>query len=229
VVSTGVRRRSFNVLVALCVASCGACGAAPSRPIAATSGKPSASRDGHIVPSNIRRLRPEFPPGYEVTDVPEARSPLGYWGFGNRWTADPAQCAALADPVAGDAPAQGLAGSGRGGIVYAVVATAASPLDRGLVAQCTRWSITGGRASATVDLVPAPEIGGAPTVGMSTAVRTVVEGGTETDAQIQTLSAYLGEYVAFVVVVTDPGAPQNQLPPDFGAELLAKVVAALRG
>ena len=40
---------------------------------------------------------------------------------------------------------------------------------------------------------------------MVTAIRTIVEGGTETDLHATTTTAYLGEYVAFVTVVTDPG------------------------
>ena len=225
-VSTGVRPRPFNVLVAVCVVSCAA---APPGPALSASPQQSASRENHVVPSNIRRLRPAFPTRYEVTDVPAARSPVGYWGFGADWTADPAQCVALGNSIAGDEPSQGLAGSGPGGIVYAVVGHAVSPLDPGLVAECSRWSISGGRTSATVDVVPAPEIDGTPTVGMRTAVHTVVEGGTETDSRIQTVTAYLGDYVVFVVVVTDPGALQDPLPPELAATLLVKAVATLRG
>lgn len=181
-----------------------------------------------MTPSNIRRLRPAFPSGYEVTDVSGARSPAGYWGFGADWTADPGQCASLAAPVTGNTQSQGLAGSGPGGIVYVAVA-AAEPLNPGVVAACSHWTMIGGRTSATVALTPAPDIDAVPTVGMSTAARTVVEGGTETDSESQTVSAYLGDYVAYVVVVTDPGAPQPPLAPDFAATLLAKAVAALRG
>jgi len=41
--------------------------------------------------------------------------------------------------------------------------------------------------------------------------------------------AYLGDNVAFVVAVTDPGAPHPQLDAGFAASLLRKTVAALRG
>ena len=184
-----------------------------------------------MTPTNIRRLRGAFPAGYEVADVSGGRSPADYWGFGAEWTADPPQCAALAKPVTGDAPPQGLSGSGAGGIVYAVVAASSPPpvLDPGVVAECPQWSAAGGRTTATVELAAAPDIDGVPTVAMTTATHTVVEGGTETDAQIATDAAYLGDYLVFVVVVTDPGSTSPPLRPDFAATLLAKAVATLRG
>jgi hypothetical protein len=226
--ATAVSPRWFNVLASLCVASCAATpqGAATSRQTT-----PSSARGAHVTPANIRRLRSAFPPGYEITDVVGAQSPVGYWGVGAQWTADPPQCAALGNPVRGDAPPQGLAGSGPGGIVYAVVATSeTSPLlDPGVVADCSRFTITAGRTSATVDLVTAPKVDGAPTLGMSTAARTVVEGGTETDSAIETVTAYLGHDLVFVVVVTDPGATHPPLPPEFAGTMLVKAVATLRG
>jgi len=39
----------------------------------------------------------------------------------------------------------------------------------------------------------------------------------------------LGEYVAFITVVTEPGSPNPALGQDFAAELLVKTVSALRG
>ena len=65
--------------------------------------------------------------------------------------------------------------------------------------------------------------------GLSTATTTVVEGGTETRSHADTFIAYLGDYVAFVTVVTDPGSPDPALGQDFAAELLVKTVSALRG
>jgi hypothetical protein len=216
------------VLMVICVAGCAG---APSDAPLRSSGETAASRDVAVTPANIRRLRSDFPAGYEVADVSGGRSPADYWGFGGPWTADPPQCAALADPVAGDAPPQGLSGSGAGGIVYAVVAASSPPpvLDQGVVADCPQWSASGGRTTATVESAVTPHIDGVPTVGMTTATRTVVEGGTQTQAQIHTATAYLGDYLAFVVVINDPGSTSPSLPPDFAATLLVKAVATLRG
>lgn len=64
---------------------------------------------------------------------------------------------------------------------------------------------------------------------MATASRTIVEGGTATDLHATTATAYLGEHVAFVTVVTDPGSGPSELPPDFASTFLTQTVAALRG
>ena len=74
----------------------------------------------------------------------------------------------------------------------------------------------------------APAVDDAATVGLSTTATTVVEGGTETHSHADTFTAYLGEYVAFITVVTDPGSPNPSLGQDFAADLLVKAVGALR-
>ncbi|HME46669.1 DUF5642 family protein [Mycobacterium sp.] len=156
----------------------------------------------------------------------------GFWGLGADSSADPAQCASLADPLGGrGASPQGLSGSGAGGIVYVVVAGAPAPpvvLDAAVVDDRARWSMAAARTTATVALTPAPPIEGAATMAMHTALRTVVEGGTQTEVQAQTATAYLGDCLVFVTVVTDPGSPQPQLPPDFASTFLVRTAATLR-
>lgn len=76
---------------------------------------------------------------------------------------------------------------------------------------------------------PAPAIHDAQTVAMSTAVTTVVEGGTETRSHADTFIAYPVGYVCFVALVTDPGSPGPTLQSGFAADLLSTVVSALRG
>jgi hypothetical protein len=86
-----------------------------------------------------------------------------------------------------------------------------------------------GRTTAVINMVDAPAIDGVPTVGMVATVRTIVEGGTETDLRATTTTAYLGEYVTFVTVVIDPGSGPSELPPDMASTLLTQAVATLRG
>lgn len=226
-----MRQVGFSAALALAL---GACTPAPnSTPPQVAPESTSASRGVQVNPSNIRRLRGDLPPGYEVSDVSGPGSPIAIWGFAPDWTADPPQCAALANPVSADSvTTEGLSGSGTGGIIYAVVATtvwAPVTLDPIVVADCGQWTLASARTTATVGLVEAPRIDGVATVGMATAATTVVEGDTETDSQVRTFSAYLGDSLAFVAVVTDPGSPYPQLPPEFGADLLVKTVSALRG
>lgn len=185
----------------------------------------------HVDPDNIRRMRGSFPAGYEVSDIEGAASPAKYWGLPAGASSDPQQCAALADPADGSPAPRGLSGSGSGGIIYVVVA--ASPSARGpdpaILDACRHWSMDSGRTTAVVDQFDPAGIEGAPTVGLVAAVRTIVEGGNETDVRATTATAYLGDYVAFVTVVTDPGSGPPQLPPDLASTFLARAVATLRG
>ncbi|HEX2283519.1 MAG TPA: DUF5642 family protein, partial [Mycobacterium sp.] len=170
----------------------------------------------------------DLPDGYEVADVAGRIAPVAFWGFGAEWTADPPQCGVLADPVVDDGSARGWSGSGAGGIVYAAVADG-RPLDPVLLSECGQWTVSGGKTTGSVTFAAAPPIDGTQTVATATATTTVVEGGTETHAHADTVTAYLGDYVAFVTVVTDPGSPNPQLGQEFAAALMAKTVSALRG
>jgi hypothetical protein len=215
--------------VALCVAACGQGGPASS----ATSTTASSRQSGQLTPANIDRVRGELPVDYEVADVVGRGSPVAFWGFGPDWVADPPQCGTLARPVVDGATTRGWSGSGAGGIVYAVV-TGSLPapgvtFDPAVVGECGQWTVASGHTTGSVTLVEAPRIDGAATVGMATAAKTVVEGGTETYSRADTFTAYLGDYLAVVTVVTDPGSPNPQLGQDFAAALLVKTVSALRG
>jgi hypothetical protein len=210
--------------IALCLAACGA----PGDPPSATSAAPSATA-ARVDPARIDRVRADLPQGYEVADVNGPITPVAFWGLGTQWTADPPQCGALADPI-GDSvdSTRGWSASGAGGIVYAAVARGRA-LDPVLVDQCGQWTMTGGKTTGSIAMRGAPTIDGAATVALETASTTVVEGGTETRSRADTVTAYLGDYVAFVTVVTDPGSPNPQLGQQFAAELLGKTVSALRG
>jgi len=198
--------------------------------------RPSATG---VNPANIKRIGGQLPPGYEVTSgIPSVASPRVIWGLKGEVTAKPQQCAALTDPGNGrDQAAQGVSGSGSGGIVDAVVVTlppAPGPLewqapDHTVLAGCGQWSMTALRAEANIRLTDPPHIDGAETIGMVADIRTSVESGTEIDSRAYTFIAYLGDYYAFTTVTTDPGSALPALTPQFAADLLVKTVSALRG
>ena len=184
-------------------------------------------------PANITRARGELPAGYEVADVPVPASPIAFWGFGPGWVTEPAGVRSAGQPVQTMARRRrGWSGSGPGGIVHAVVTgspTAPVTFDPAVLSQCGQWTVISGNTTGTVNLVEAPPINGAATIGMATVAKTVVEGGTKTTSSASTFSAYLGDYLAFVTVVTDPGSPNPPIGQDFAADLLVKTVSALRG
>jgi hypothetical protein len=187
----------------------------------------------HVDPDNIRRVRRDLPPGYEVRGISGVAAPREIWGIGGAGAANPGRCAALADPADGHGQsAHGISGSGAGGTVYAVVVAVPSgpvALDQSLLVQCRQWSLTGKRASARIHLVGPPHIDGAETLGMDAEVTTSVEGGNEIGSRASTFTAYLGDYYAFTTLVSDPGSPNPALTEQFAADLLVKTVSALRG
>ncbi|WP_172800256.1 MULTISPECIES: DUF5642 family protein [unclassified Mycobacterium] len=210
-------------VLALCAAACGG----PPEPSHAQA--PSAEDPPQINPARIERARSALPAGYEVSNLEDPLGPITAWGYGAQWSADPPMCAALIDPADGAANTSGWSASGPGGIVYAVVAEAAGHVDPGTLDECGRFTVAGGRTTGTVTLGPAPVIDDAPTVALATASTTVVEGGTETRSEADTVTAYLDDHVAFVAVVTDPGSPNPQLGSAFAATLMRETVSALRG
>ncbi|HVQ99688.1 MAG TPA: DUF5642 family protein, partial [Mycobacterium sp.] len=139
-----------------------------------------------------------------MTSVSGVAAPASIWGLGSGWTADPAQCATLADPAAGNTEAaQGVSGSGAGGIVYAIVAQLpGARLDPVVVAGCPRWTVSNRRAHSDVRLVDPPRIDGAETVAMASDTTTSAEGGRRIESHAETFIAYLGEYCAFTTLVT---------------------------
>jgi Domain of unknown function (DUF5642) len=200
------------------------------------SSSTQAARDTAVNPANIKRVGRELPPGYEVTTgIPSDASPRVIWRLPAGGTSKPSQCAILADPGDGrDQSAQGISGSGSGGIVDAVVVSVPGlpgPLvpDRNVVAGCGQWTMVAGRTTVGVHLTDAPRIDGAETLGMVADVRTPVESGAEIDSRAYTFTAYLGSYYAFTTLTTDPGSSLPALPPQFGADLLVKTVSTLRG
>jgi hypothetical protein len=187
-----------------------------------------------VNPANIKRVGRELPPGYEVsTGIPSGASPRVIWGLAADARAKPPQCARLADPGNGRGQsAQGVSGSGAGGIVDAIVVTLPSgpvALDHSRVAACGQWTMSAGHTTASVRLTDPPHIDGAETLGMMADVRTSVESGTEIDSRACTFIAYLGDYYAFTTLTTDPGSALPPLAPQFAADLLVKTVSTLRG
>jgi Domain of unknown function (DUF5642) len=183
-----------------------------------------------VNPARIDRVREVLPDGYEVSNYRGPPVPFALWGFRDPPVSDPVQCAVLGAPAVDAATAKGWSASGPGGIVYAVVADAASgPPDPALLAECGRWTAVSGRTTGTVTGIPGPAVDAAETVGMTTTAVTVVEGGTETRSRTETFVAHLGRHLCFVAVVTDPGSPLPALGPGFASDLLAETVSTLRG
>ena len=211
-----------------------ACANSPG-PTPSASRSPSAHGTA-VNPANIKRVVRDLPPNYEVTtSIPSGASPRVIWSLEADAAvtgAKPAQCATLADPGHGrDQSAQGVSGSGAGGVIDAVVVALPGPvdLDHNLVAACGQWTMTAGHTTASVRLTDPPHVDGAETLGMVVDIKSSVESGTEIDSRAYTFTAYLGDCYAFTTLTTDPGSALPALPPQFAADLLVKTVSTLRG
>lgn len=220
---------AVTTALALAVAGC-AHPPAPKPP--AVPAKTPPGNAAAVNPANIKRIIRDLPPGYEVSSgIPSAASPRVIWSLGDELQSKPAKCATLADPGNGrDQSAQGVSGSGSGGILNAVVVTLPGPVDfpEDLLTTCAHWSETAGKTVVRVHLTDAPHVDGVPTVGMVADVKSSVESGTEIDSRVYTFTAYLGNYYAFTTLTTDPGSALPVLPPQFAADLLTKTVSTLR-
>ena len=220
----------------LLVAAC----ASPRSPHSASpSGPASPPPHSAVNPANIKKVVRELPPGYEVsTSIPGAASPQLIWTLAPGATAKPSECAMLADPGPDprdgrEGSAQGVSGSGSGGIVtVALVAFPALPgsvdLNQDVVGTCGQWTMTAAHTTVIVRLIDPPHIDGTDTLGMMVDIKTSVESGTEIDSRAYTFTAYLGDYYAFTTVTTDPGSVLATLTPQFAADLLVKTVSTLR-
>lgn len=207
-----------------------ACGPQSAPPPVSSSSSPELPTVA-VTPANIRRVARELPPGYEVTQVPRAPSPRAIWGLGADTAADPAACTTLSDPAGGrEKSAQGVSGSGSGGIVDAVVVALPRPaqLDHHVVTGCAHWDLTAGRTVASIALIDAPHIDGAQTVGMVADIRSAVESGSEIVSRAYTFGAYLGDFYVFTTLTNDPGSMLPALPAQYAADLLVKTVSTLR-
>ncbi len=165
-------------------------------------------------------MRTALPSGYEVAALAGRAAPVVFWGLGPGWIADPPRCGALADPVADAATTRGWSASGAGGIVYAVVTgSPTATLDPSLIDECGQWTVSAGNTSGSVNVGRRrpPSTARRPSA-CPPRPRPSSRAAPKPIRTPRHFTAYLGDYLAFVTVVTDPGSPNPPLGQDFAAE-----------
>jgi Domain of unknown function (DUF5642) len=212
----------------IAVALCAACGQATAPESSSSAPAPSTSVVFSVTPANVLRARTTLPPDYELSALPADATPTALWGIGQNWTSEPPDCAGTVTPIAADIPVNGWSASGPGGIVYVVAAEADVGTGPAIPADCLPWTMFTDHTDAVMAFADAPVIAGATTLGLTTDLTSKVEAGTETHSRAETFVAYLGAYVAYVVIVTDPGASGPPLDPGFASNLLVETVSAIR-
>lgn len=201
-----------------------------------SSGTHAASTNADI--AKIVQLKSGFGPDYKVADISErAIDPklLAARKLPDGLAFDPANCAKVAAGPDMPADLQGnmAAVSAEGdGVRYVVIALETSkPLpvnDPGK--DCAKVRFSGAGIRGGFEVVDAPHVDDAQTVGVHRVLQTAAPGGPLT-GQLYDYSAQFGDYQ--VIVIANPLVVPNQPPAKVDTErardLLVKAVAAIRG
>ncbi|MBU9766533.1 hypothetical protein FR943_22155 [Mycobacterium sp. TNTM28] len=196
----------------------------------------AASANANI--ANVAKVRSSFGPEFKVTDVAPAgidpkklaphKMPPGV-------KVEPAECAkfaegqAMPDDLKGNVAATSAEGAGNRFIVMALETSESIPVsDPGDA--CKQVKFLGPGMRGQVDVVDAPQIEGARTVGTHRVVQTVMGGQPRTGE----LYNFVASFDTFMVIVTaNPlvaaGKPVAPIDDKRARELLTTAVAAVRG
>ncbi len=185
----------------------------------------------------VADVKSSFGPEFKVTDVTErAIDPkfLASRKLPDGLTFDPANCAKAAvgpempPDLQGNMAAVSAEGNGNRFVVIAVETSKALPLnDPGK--DCAKIAFSGAQVRGGMEVVDAPHIDGAQTLGVHRVLQAVTPGGART-GELYDYSAQFGDYQ--VIVVANPLVAANHpvVPVDTqrARDLLVKAVKAVR-
>ncbi|WP_029110918.1 DUF5642 family protein [Mycobacterium sp. URHD0025] len=200
-------------------------------------GQSDQSASAHADIANVAKVRSTFGPEFKVTDVPPTgidpkmlaphKMPPGV-------KVDPADCAkfaegqSLPEGLKGNMAATSAEGAGNRFIVLAVETSEPVPLNDPGDA-CKQVKFLGPGIRGQVDVVEAPQIEGARTIGTHRIVQTAVGGQARTGE----LYNYVASFDTFMVIVTanplvEPGKPVTPVDQKRAHDLLNSAVADVR-
>ena len=188
--------------------------------------------------ARVKDLRSSFGPDFQVSDAgPTGIDPrlLGPQSLPQGMKFDPADCASFANQQTVPAGAKGnmaattAEGQGNRFIAIAVetseAATVNAPADN-----CHKVAFAGGAVRGLVEVVEAPQIDGAETLGTRRVLQTTVDGKPRSGE----LYNYLASFGPFLVIVTAnplvlPDKPVAPVDTQRARDLLTAAVTAVRG
>ncbi|MEU9808878.1 DUF5642 family protein [Mycobacterium sp. NPDC050853] len=192
----------------------------------------------HVKIGNIASLKSQFGPEFTVKAMePAGMDPrmLSPAPLPPGMTVDPADCAkysggsAVPGGLKGNMAALTATGAGNQYVAVAVETSQEVPFDPAVSEQCKKVDFRGNGIVGRTEVIDAPAIDGARTLGMKRDVLSGTSGKT-VGQEVLNYSAYLGRYM--VVVTVSPVAVGNvpPAPPDGkrASDLLVKAVAAVR-
>ncbi|MGH3722617.1 MAG: DUF5642 family protein [Mycobacterium sp.] len=192
----------------------------------------------HVTIGNIASLKGQFGPEFTVNTMePAGMDPklLSPAPLPPGVTVDPPSCAkysggsAIPAGLKGNMAALTATGAGNQYVAVAVETSQEVPFDPAVSDECKKVGFRGNGIAGQTEVIDAPAIDGARTLGMK---RDVLSGtsGKAVGQEVLNYSAYLGRYM--VVVTVSPVAVGNVPPalPDGkrASDLLVKAVAAVR-
>lgn len=200
-----------------------------------SSGADNAS--GKVDIGKVADVKSSFGPEFKVTDITErAIDPklLASRKLPEGLTFDPANCAKAAvgpdmpPDLQGNMAAVSAEGNGNRFVVIAVETSKALPFnDPGK--DCAKIAFSGPQVRGGMEVVDAPHIEGARTLGVHRVLQAVTQGGART-GELYDYSAQFGDYQVIVIAnpLVIPDQPVAKIDTQRARELLVKAVAAVR-
>ena len=204
----------------------------------AACGESSEPDLSHADIANVKNVRSSFGAPFQVTDVgPTGIDPrlLGPQALPQGMVFDPADCAKFAAQQLVPAGAKGnmaattAEGEGNRFIAIAIETSEAVPVNAP-ADNCRKVGFAGGGVRGLVEVVEAPQIEGAHTLGTHRVLQTTVDGKPRTGE----LYNYVATFGSFLVIVTAnplvlPDKPVAPVNTERARELLTAAVAAVKG
>ncbi|BAX94164.1 DUF5642 family protein [Mycobacterium shigaense] len=201
-----------------------------------SSGTQTASTNADI--TKIVAVKSSFGPDYKVADISErAIDPklLASRKLPDGLAFDPPNCAKVAagpdmpPDLQGNMTAVSAEGNGVRYVVIALETSKPLPVnDPGK--DCTKVRFSGAGIRGGFEVVDAPHVDGAQTLGVHRVLQTAAAGGPLT-GQLYDYSAQFGDYQVIVIAnpLVVPNQPPAKVDTDRARDLLVKAVAAIRG
>ena len=188
--------------------------------------------------TKISQVKSDFGPGYKVKDIPKTGidpKVLSTHKLPPGLTFDPPDCSSfvvgqdMPPGLQGNMVAVAAEGDGNRFIAMAVQTNEPVPFsDPGR--NCKKVAFQGGTIRGLIEVVDAPQIAGAHTVGVHRVLQSTVQGKTRS-GELYNYSAHFGDYQVIVTAnpVLQPGKPATPIDTRRARDLLVKSVAAIRG
>lgn len=187
--------------------------------------------------TKISQVDSSFGPGYKVKDVPKTGidpKALSTHKLPPGLTFDPADCSSF---VIGEDMPPGLQGNmaavaaeGAGNRFIAMAVQTSEPVPfKEPAHNCKKVAFQGGQLRGLIEVVDAPKIEGARTLGVHRVLQTVVDGKPR-HGELYNFSAHFGDYQVIITAnpVPQPGKPAAPIDTNRARDLLVKSVAAVR-